>query len=101
MKTSITIAQGEDWTGIYADEELVAEGHQIALDKAMTIAVEYDVADITVRWVNSEWLADEGSLPANIEDVLWEGDTYPAEDARDDLDRLADLEDGGFDPDEL
>lgn len=61
----ITLVDGDDWTGIYIDGKLAAEGH--SFDKAdllqiLNIPYEYKEAD-------PDWMYEVGNLPKNLSDV--------------------------------
>lgn len=61
----ITLVQGDDWQGLYADGSLLDEGHEITIKQlcdAMGIECEVVTPD-------QEWLEDRGSLPDDLSEV--------------------------------
>lgn len=70
MKPKFTFVTNEDdWEGLYMDDNLVEEGHTIALQWV----VEY-LNNGYSEWkqlvVKGEWLYDEGALPATLTELL-------------------------------
>lgn len=62
----ITLVRGEDWEGMYVNDELVAEGHSLdarviiealKLNLKPTIFIDYD------------WLEKRGTLPRDLKEV--------------------------------
>lgn len=66
--TFVYVTNGDDWEGVYKDGKILAQGHHVTADdilRALGHTVEY-------RDVDYDWLADEGYLPENIEDIKFE-----------------------------
>lgn len=75
--TRIVVAYGDDWQGIYVDGSLLDEGHSLELVPMLKLALGVFNAvpdDVSSRWVDLDWLDNQGSLPSNILDVKWETD---------------------------
>lgn len=74
--SSVIIAQGDDWQGLYIGGTLMAEGHEIDTVEMFKIILntmpKVIADDISRRWVDLDWIADRGSLPQSIDDVKWE-----------------------------
>jgi hypothetical protein len=64
MKTH-TIAQADDWSGLYVDGELVYQGHSIP------IHVVFEVLGASVQRVevDLDWIHARGDLPDKLADV--------------------------------
>ncbi len=61
----VTFVLGDDWTGLYIDDELVIENHSLSAGQVLkAIGVEFNtiVAD-------EDWLEEHGSLPDALKDV--------------------------------
>jgi hypothetical protein len=73
--TSVVIAQGDDWVGLYIGGTLMMEGHHIEMETAFKVILntmpKVVADDISTRWVDLDWLYEEGNLPNNIDDVKW------------------------------
>lgn len=68
MSRNITIAQADDWIGVYINGELQAEGHSISTVELLEVlGVEHEQVS-----VDQEWIEDRGNLPANLADVVKE-----------------------------
>ena len=76
---TMTLAWGDDWTGVYVDGELCQSGHRVDAFDAVSIAIEKGVTEVYEREVDNDWLYDEGDLPLRIEDVKWLSATQVAE----------------------
>lgn len=66
----ILIINSDDWSGLYIDNELYTEGHQIErceLVEAMKKANSFDVLEI---YVDPEAFWDTGSCPNTREELL-------------------------------
>jgi hypothetical protein len=67
----------DDWAGMYANGELIAEGHSLRLcdmiewlsNKGPVHIVSYDC-----RPANGSWLCDRGRLPVKLADVSYDED---------------------------
>lgn len=67
---------GEDWEGIYINNELENEGHSIRFGEGFELISEYinDVAgvskiDFNTYEVSQEWLENEGNLPQKFDNI--------------------------------
>ena len=78
--TKMIIARADDWEGIYIEERLMAENHNIDLIEAVNLAIEHEVDEVESKWVNLDWIGHVGHLPDDIKEVLWEDDEYEMED---------------------
>ena len=69
------IAQGDDWEGLYIDGALVDEGHSLGVRNTLRFLLSAEPsisdADLSVREVDLDWIADRGSLPTYIDEVKW------------------------------
>ncbi len=76
----VALVTGDDWEGLYIDGVIVNETHSIEAGDMMEFIVEAQgkqnrpgdlCPQITYEhvWVDLDWLAEEGSLPAKLEDV--------------------------------
>lgn len=63
----LTIAQGDDWSGIYIDGHLVYEGHSI---HPMFLADV--IEDFHIKYVDLDWLEERGHLPSDLDEVQCE-----------------------------
>ncbi|GAB9152983.1 hypothetical protein [Bradyrhizobium diazoefficiens] len=68
----LTLAQGDDWSGIYVDGQLVTEGHSIRTLEVVEICIEHKVTVAEGKLVDIPWLNEQGSLPQREEEVVWE-----------------------------
>ncbi|MGB3042423.1 MAG: hypothetical protein WBB98_04485 [Xanthobacteraceae bacterium] len=75
----MTLAFGDDWTGIYVDGDLFQSGHCVDAFDAVSIAIEKGVTEVYEREVDIDWLHEDGDLPQRIEDVKWSSATQVAE----------------------
>lgn len=64
---------GEDWEGIYINDWLKIEGHDVSTFQAIYIVAsymkEFNDFKIKVLTVNQEWLEDQGSFPIAFENI--------------------------------
>lgn len=67
---------GEDWEGLYINNTLVDECHNMPFRDGFNAICKYineieSVSSIqfTTYSINQDWLEDEGSLPRNFEDI--------------------------------
>lgn len=66
-------AIGDDWSGIYVNDELVMEGHTIHSNDVFSIIQEYGLVEsYEMKYIDQDWLENTGNLPANIFDVKFE-----------------------------
>lgn len=82
-EVEIVVAQGDDWEGIYINGHLETEGHSIPLSSFLDWAVEsgpVHVVKVVSGEVNIDWINDCGSLPNNLEDVVWSGEPWERRD---------------------
>jgi hypothetical protein len=76
--TAVVIAEGDDWEGLYIGGSLMIEGHH--LDMVETIKTVLNVMppvianDVSRKWVDFDWIEEQGNLPSNIADVKWENE---------------------------
>jgi hypothetical protein len=61
----IAFVDGDDWEGLYLNGKLVKEGHNIRTDDLLC----YLGFDAEYLYADDEWLAEQGRLPENLEDV--------------------------------
>jgi hypothetical protein len=67
----LTLANGDDWSGIYVDGSLVTEGHSFRTLEVVEICIEHNVTVAEGKEVDIEWLNGQGSLPDKEGDVRW------------------------------
>lgn len=67
----LTIAEGDDWRGIYVDGRLQLEGHSFRYQDVANLAL--GCTRVECRSVNLGWLEDTGSLPEDLAKVEWGG----------------------------
>ena len=65
---AIFVSNGDDWEGIYINGRLVAQGHTIEISEVL-MSLGYEVVD---KLTEEGWLEDQGYLPENITDVVFE-----------------------------
>lgn len=70
--TEMTIVMGEDWVGVYVDNKLVSEGHDLDAFEAIETVFQYNVTECEKKYVDLDWLADQGNFPELLEDVQFE-----------------------------
>lgn len=57
-----------DWTGLYRDGKLVAEGHTLSATECLTaLGIPFTSSD-----ANEAWIQRVGRLPEDIKDVFYE-----------------------------
>ena len=76
----VTIAQADDWSGIYIDNWLEREGHSLSAVDAFEVmlCVNRDyVEGLKMVTVNEEWLEYHqcGTLPKRLDGLVLEGET--------------------------
>jgi hypothetical protein len=67
----LTLAQGDDWSGIYIDGQLVTEGHSFRTLEVVEICIEHEVTVAEGKLVDMVWLNRQGSLPDREDHVIW------------------------------
>lgn len=67
MSKEITLVEGDDWSGLYVDGKLVAEGHSFSNSELL----EYCGVKHNRGFADLDWLADRGTLPKKLSDVKW------------------------------
>ena len=66
----ITLAQGDDWVGIYFDEKLVHQNHSISAAQLLRLLKNsLDNIFVDEIIVNEEWLENLGHFPNNLSEV--------------------------------
>lgn len=67
---------GEDWQGLYINNILVDECHNLPFRDGFSAICKYvnevdsvDSIQFTTYSINQDWMEDEGSLPKNFEDI--------------------------------
>jgi hypothetical protein len=68
----MTIVQGDDWVGVYVDNKLVSEDHDLDAFEVVGTVFQYNVTECEKKFADLDWLADQGSLPELLEDVQFE-----------------------------
>jgi hypothetical protein len=75
----VFVAEVDDWIGIYVDEELVFEGHELDNFHMLRLAKEhdFDIDDILTKFYDSEdeeeiaeHLYNSGNFPKNLSGLL-------------------------------
>lgn len=64
----ITLIYTDDWMGLYIDDNLVYEGHEIEEE----VLLKHLNIDCDALWADEEWLNNRGNLPKKLEDVQYE-----------------------------
>lgn len=63
----------DDWQGLYVNEYLKIEGHDISMYQALNIVAKYCIGADDVRieknYVNQEWMEDNGNLPNKYAEI--------------------------------
>jgi hypothetical protein len=70
--SKFTLISIDDWTGVYVNGQLVAEGHSIEDEQAFRLAQQYGpVTSVESHYVNDdEWIDNlPGSLPKDLTEV--------------------------------
>lgn len=72
--TKITVASADDWIGVYADGELIHEGHSV--DLTYFISYIMPLAGINLGWevknADEDWLVEDvGNFPTDLAEVKW------------------------------
>jgi uncharacterized Zn finger protein len=67
----LTLARGDDWSGIYVDGQLITEGHSFRELEIVEICIEHKVPVAEGKEVDTVWLNGQGSLPESEEEVIW------------------------------
>ena len=68
MKKKIVFVGADDWAGMFIDGKLVAEGHSVESDTALTaLGIEFEE-----KWADDEWLETLGRFPQDLKDVKFE-----------------------------
>jgi hypothetical protein len=67
----LTLANGDDRSGIYIDGQLITEGHSFRTLDVVEICIEHKVTFAEGKLVNMVWLNGQGSLPDREEQVIW------------------------------
>jgi hypothetical protein len=66
----LKIIDGEDWIGIYIDNKLVYEGHNIPLLSLLDLLRQNGLdIDYEIYGCDQKWLEERGNLPEKFEDV--------------------------------
>lgn len=75
LKNQVIKVTGDDWTGIYIDGRLRAQGHSIPFSELMEALEEYTTHKINF-WeeleADIEWLEGEGYLPDTLAEVKFD-----------------------------
>lgn len=71
----IRLVHGDDWKGLYINNKLVLEGHNITIMDLFSI-LSYSYKDEKIKdihvveyWCDTDWLEDRGSFPKNFKEV--------------------------------
>ncbi|ARK07453.1 hypothetical protein LAV_00053 [Sphingobium phage Lacusarx] len=78
--SQIIIAVSSDWTGLYLNEHLVDQGHDISLFSALTGIIGYEIESVEERELHPVWINLHGQLPSNLNDVVWDDDDWSSSD---------------------
>lgn len=66
----VVFVYGDDWQGLYVEDLLVTEGHQVSTNDALEAVQNLGVFQIGLSIeADQEWLESEGSLAAALADV--------------------------------
>ena len=82
--SNIVIALADDWTGLYINDVLSDEGHSISLHDALKATIGEEVESVEERWLHPDWITLHGTLPTDINEVVWEEDDYSLPEDSDD-----------------
>jgi len=70
--SQIKLVRGEDWEGIYVNDELHHEGHRLGGETYLDLIHSYNsklTGEYEVYYVDSDWLEDMGSLPEEFGEI--------------------------------
>jgi len=74
-KNQVIKVTADDWSGIYIDGRLRAEGHSIPFFQLMEALDEFTTNKVSY-WVELEadhqWICDRGSLPDTLVEVVFD-----------------------------
>lgn len=67
----VVFAWADDWVGLYIDDILVKEGHEITAWEALEIIKQKEIKHYNMSGfdVDLDWIHDLGNLPEKLEDV--------------------------------
>lgn len=63
----ITVVSGDDWEGIFAGDQLAAEGHHIRMQELVKVMQDHDSLHVEFLLLSQDgcdWLAEIGSFPS-------------------------------------
>jgi hypothetical protein len=65
-----TLVCGDDWQGLYLNDELVIEDHRVRVEDALNAVIQGGgISEFSWRDCDYEWLSDVGNLPKSLTDV--------------------------------
>lgn len=76
-KLAITLVCGDDWTGLYIDDQLVTENHTLPARLVLEMLAKRKLLTFKSLVPDQDWLEGEGSLPPMLGDVLLENGKRP------------------------
>lgn len=69
MGVQIDLVKADNWEGLYVNEKLVCEDHQIEITEIMTHVLHNHVDSFEVYAGCNEALAENGSFPKSLREV--------------------------------
>jgi hypothetical protein len=67
--TTMTLVQGDDWSGLYIDGKLKEQGHSFSTRTVAELVIAHKVSAFEHKDADLDWLADRGDLPQKLEEV--------------------------------
>jgi hypothetical protein len=68
---NITLAEGDDWEGLYIDGICYEQNHTLSASDVLSTLKDFGIS-VDIKSVDEEWMEEEGYLPEYLKDVKWE-----------------------------
>lgn len=79
MGSQIALVKADNWQGLYVNETLVCEYHEILIQDVMLHVLHKSVDTFQVFEANWGWVDERGDLPENLREVVLENGRTIAE----------------------
>lgn len=79
MGVQVALVKADDWEGLYVNERLVCEDHEISVEEVMSYVLYQHVDRFQIFEADQEWVGENGTFSLDLRDVVLEDGKTVAE----------------------